>query len=238
MTIGISRIVFRNAGAKLLALIIACVTWYILSGERRERISERSYRIPLSIVNIPARTIIVSPLPEAVDVRIRGSFTALRQMEPAKLEAVIDLLGASPGEKRYPLAPEDINVPRGVEVIAISPPEVRLSLDAVEEKTLPIVPEITGAPAAGSHIEEVVAEPRSGRVLGPARTLARMVSLRTEPISVDARDATFSATTTLASQPAGVRVREGQLVTVRVRIRPAPPPSPTARPRAARKGKP
>lgn len=232
------RLLFRNPGTKVLALVIACVTWFILSGERRERISERSYRIPLSIVNIPPGTIIVSPLPDAVDVRIRGSFTALRQLEPAKLEAVIDLLGATPGEKRYPLAPEDINVPRGVEVIAIAPAEVRLSLDAVADKTLPIVPEITGAPVPGSHIEEVFAEPRSGRVVGPARTLARMVSLHTEPVSVEDRDATFSATTTLASQPAGVRVREGQLVTVRVRIRPAPPPSPTVRPRAARKGRP
>ena len=33
-----------------------------LSGERRERISERSYRIPLSVANIPPRTIIASPL--------------------------------------------------------------------------------------------------------------------------------------------------------------------------------
>jgi YbbR domain-containing protein len=234
----ISHLLFRNVGTKLLALAIACAAWFMLSGERRERISERSYRIPLSIVNIPPRTIIVSPLPDAVDVRIRGSFTALRQLEPSKLEAVIDLLGASQGEKRYPLAPEDINVPRGVEVIAISPPEVRLSLDAVADKTLPIVPDIAGAPSDGSHIEEVAVEPRNGRVLGPSRTLARMTSLRTEPVSVDGRDASFSTPTTLAPQPAGVRVREGQLVTLRVRIRPAVTPSPTARPRAVRKGKP
>ncbi len=231
----VSRILFRNAGTKMLALAIACIAWYMLSGERRERISERSYRIPLSIVNIPSGTIIVSPLPDAVDVRIRGSFTALRQLEPGKLEAVIDLLEASQGEKRYPLAPEDINVPRGVEVIAISPPEVRLSLDAVAEKTLPIAAETTGFPAPGSHIEEISAEPRNGRVSGPARTLSRMVSLKTEPVSVEGRDGSFTATTILAAQPAGVRVRDGQLVTVRVHIRPAPTPLPTPRPGPGRK---
>ncbi len=112
---------FRNPGTKLLALAIACVTWYVLTGERRERISERSYRIPLSIVNIPAGTLIVSPLPDAVDVRLRGAFTPLRQLEPSKLEAVVDLADAEPGEKRYTLEPGDINVPRDVEVIAISP---------------------------------------------------------------------------------------------------------------------
>jgi hypothetical protein len=234
----ISTLLFRNAGTKVLALVIACVAWYLLSGERRERISERSYRIPLSIVNIPAGKIIVSPVPDAVDVRLRGSFTALRQIEPAKLEAVLDLLGATQGEKRYPLAPEDINVPRGVEVIAIAPTEVRLSLDAVADKVLPIVPEVTGSPAPGSHVEEIAAEPRSGRVMGPANTLARLTALRTEPVSVEGRDASFSAATTVASQPAGVRVREGQLVTVRVRIRPSPTPAPTPRPRGAHKEKP
>ena len=49
----LSQTLFRNFGTKLLALAIACVAWYLLTGERRERISERSYRIPLSIVNIP-----------------------------------------------------------------------------------------------------------------------------------------------------------------------------------------
>lgn len=227
----LSRVLFRNLGTKLLALTIACATWFVLSGERRERISERSYRIPLSIVNVPAGTMIASPLPEAVDVRVRGAFTPLRQLEPGKLEAMIDLLDATPGERRYGIEPADINVPQGVEVIAISPSEIRLVLDAVAEKTLPIVPELAGQPAAGAHVEEVVAEPRNARILGPAKVLARIVTLKTEPVSVEGRDAPFSEATMLAPPGPGVRVREGQVVTVRVQIRPAPTPVPTARPR-------
>ena len=229
----LSRLLFQNFRTKLLALAIAIATWYVLTGERRERISERSYRIPLSIVNIPAGTLIVSPLPDAVDVRVRGAFTPLRQLEPSKLEAVIDLEDATPGEKRHALEPEDINVPRDVEVIAISPSEIRVVLDAVADKTVPIVPDVTGQPAAGSRVEEVSVEPRQARLLGPARTLDHMVHIKTEPVSVEGRDAPFSVATTLSPPAAGVRVREGQLVTVRVRIRaaPVPIPSPTARPR-------
>jgi YbbR domain-containing protein len=229
----LSRLLFQSFRTKLLALAIAIATWYVLTGERRERISERSYRIPLSIVNIPAGTLIVSPLPDAVDVRVRGAFTPLRQLEPSKLEAVIDLEDATPGEKRHALEPEDINVPRDVEVIAISPSEMRVVLDAVADKTVPIVPDVTGQPAAGSRVEEVSVEPRQARLLGPARTLDRMVHIKTDPVSVEGRDAPFSVATTLSPPAAGVRVREGQLVTVRVRIRaaPVPIPSPTARPR-------
>jgi YbbR domain-containing protein len=230
----LSRIFFRNPGTKLLALAIACATWFVLSGQRRERISERSYRIPLSVVNVPPGTMIVSPLPDAIDVRVRGAFTPLRGLEPGKLEAVVDLADAVPGQKRYALAPADINVPQEVEVIAIAPAEIRFVLDAVAEKTLPIVAEITGEPAPGAHVDEVAVEPKSARIIGPAKTLARIVNLPTEPVSIEGREAGFSEMTTLALQAPGVRVRDGQAVTVRVRIRPALEPEPTPRPTPGR----
>jgi hypothetical protein len=230
----LSAVLFRNLGTKLLALAIACVTWYLLTGERRERISERSYRIPLSIVNIPPRTLIVSPLPDAVDVRVRGAFTPLRQLDPGKLEAVIDLLDAVPGEKRYVLDAEDINVPRDVEVIATSPQEIRVVLDSLAEKVLPVVADIVGTPAPGSRVEEVLVEPRQALIAGPAKTLAGMNQIRTEPVSVEDQNASFQVSATLAPQAAGVRVREGQVVTVKVRIGASPTP-PTPTPRSRRK---
>jgi YbbR domain-containing protein len=232
----ISRVLFRNLGTKLLALAIACATWYVLTGQRRERISERNYRIPLSIVNVPRGTMVVSPLPDAVDVRVRGAFTPLRNLDPAKLEAVVDLADATPGEKRYPLGPGDINVPADVEVIAISPAEIRLVLDQVAEKIVPITVDLAGQPASGAELEEVSIEPRNARIVGPEKTLARLASLSTQPVSLEGRDASFTETTTLALPASGVRVREGQLVTVRVKIKPAPPLEPTAPPRT-RKGK-
>jgi len=225
----ITRLLFRNFGTKLLALGIACVTWYMLSGDRRERISERSYRIPLSIVNVPKGTMIVSPLPDAVDVRVRGPFTPLRSLEPSKLETVVDLAGTPPGEKRFGLEAGDVNVPPSVEVISISPAELRIVLDAVADKLVPIVADLTGTVAPGYRLEDAQVEPRQARLVGPDTAISRLASARTEPVSVEGRNAPFSVTTTLASQAPGVRVREGQVVTVRVRIQPieAPTPAPT-----------
>ena len=209
----------RNLGTKVLALMIALAVWFVFSAQRRERISERSYRIPLSVVNVPPQTLIATPLPSTVEVRLRGPFTALRQLEPEKLEAVIDLLDAPIGERVYRLAPEDINVPPEVEVISISPPEVRIVLDKTEEKTVPVAVRVTGQPAAGYAIEELLAEPRLARLLGPASALARMSTVATEPVSVAGRDATFSAPASVFAEVPGVRVQQGQLVTVTVQIR-------------------
>ncbi|HKA36928.1 MAG TPA: CdaR family protein [Thermoanaerobaculia bacterium] len=227
--------VFRNLGTKTLALAIAILLWFVFSAQQRERISERSYRIPLSVANVPASTIIASPLPTSVEVRLRGPFTALRQLDPDRLEAVIDLTDALRGEKIYRLAPEDVNVPREVQVIAMAPSEVRVELDASAERSVPIAARLTGKPAAGATVAEVTVEPRVARLLGPASTLARMTTIETDPIPLADRAASFSMPANVVADAPGVRVREGQVVTVHVRLSsPAPAPAPTP---ARKKGK-
>jgi YbbR-like protein len=225
---------FRNLGLKLLSLAIALLAWFALSGQRRERISERSYRIPLSLVNVPPQTMVASPLPGGVEVRVRGPFTALRQLQPERLEAVIDLINGRPGERTHRFAPEDINVPPEVEVLAISPGEVRVVLDHIGERLLPIVPALTGETAPGAQVVDVIVDPRIARVVGPATALEKMTGVSTEPISLANRSATFSATTTALPNVPGVRVREGQVVHVTVRMGPVPTltPTPGGRPAA------
>jgi YbbR domain-containing protein len=228
----IRRPVIRNPGLKALSLVIAIVVWFVLSGERRERISERSYRIPLSIVNIPSRSMVASPLPPTVDVRVRGPFTALRQLEPEKLEVVVDLLNAPRGERVYRLTPEDVNVPQDVETISIVPQELRVLLDGIEEKALPVVPTLTGQPAAGERVVEVQVVPRTVRVVGPQSVLVPMDSVATDPISLVGRATSFSTPATVVAAVPGVRVRVGQIVTVIVRLGPVPTalPAPTPTP--------
>ena len=227
----------RNLGAKLLALAIALVVWFVFAAQRRERISERTYRIALSVVNVPAHTLIASPMPAALDVRVRGPFTALRQLDPDKLEAVVDLADAPRGEKLFRLQPEDINVPPEVEVIAISPAELRVVLDATAEKVLPVLPNVTGKPAKGWDVAEISAEPKSATVYGPASALTRMTSVTTDPISIENRTGNLSVAATVLADAPGVRIRQGQIVTVTVRLRAASDlqPTPTMPPRAKKK---
>ena len=227
----------RNLGTKILALSIAILVWFVFSAQQRERISERSYRIPLSVANVPAETLIASPLPPMIEVRLRGPFTALRQLEPGKLEAVIDLTDAPRGEKVYRLDPEDINVPQQVEVIAITPSEIRVALDATAEKTLPISARLTGSPAPGYEVGQVLVEPPVARLFGPDSALSHMTSVQTDSVSLANRAADFSVPATVITESPGVRVREGQVVTVTVKLRPVPTPPPSPGPRRRRPGR-
>ena len=220
----LSRILFRNPGTKLLALAIACATWFVLSGQRRERISERSYRIPLSVVNVPSGTMIVSPLPDAVDVRMRGAFTPLRSSSPDKLEAVIDLADTVPGEKRYRLGARGHQRAAGGRGHRDRPgrdphrPRRRRREDAPDRRR-----DHRRARAGRARRRGRRRAARARVSSGPARTLARM-----RHAADRARSRSRAATRRFsddddprARRRPGVRVREGQVVTVRVRIRPA-----------------
>ena len=226
----IPRVFVRNPGSKVLALAIALAVWFSLSEERRERTSERSYHVPLSIVNIPPHSLIASPLPPSVDVRLRGPFTALRQLEPDKLEAVLDLSSAEPGERVYRLTPEDVNTPPDVEVIALAPQEIHFLLDTLGEKEVAVAPQVTGDPVPGMRVASVRAAPPVARIAGPAGVLARMKSVPTVPISVDGRGATFSTPAAVLSSGSGLRVRQGQVVNVTVVLEAEPTPPPAATP--------
>jgi YbbR domain-containing protein len=228
-------ILLRNLGTKLLSLAIAVLLWFVFSAQQRERISERSYRIPLSVANVPAATLIASPLPPTVEVRLRGPFTALRQLDPDRLEAVIDLTDARVGEKVYRLAPEDVNVPREVEAIAIAPAEIRVAIDTAAEKSLPIAARLNGKPAPGYELGGVSVEPKVTRLVGPASTLARMNAVDTDPISVADRTTSFTIPATVAVDAPGVRIREGAVATVHVEVRPTKAPTATPTPPGKRK---
>lgn len=216
-----------NLPTKLLALAIAIAMWFGVSWQRRERISERSYRLPLSMANIPARMLIASPLPAGVDVRLRGPFTALRQLDPQKLQAVVDLSNASGGTKLYRLGPEDVNVPPEVEVLSVAPDELTIRLETATEKSVPVTPDLTGEPAEGMRVTDAAAEPHMALVVGPESSVARLTQVRTEPVSVAGRRSTFATTAGVLVDSPGIRLRQGAAVLVTVHIAPAASPEPT-----------
>ena len=208
------RLFLHNAGWKLLALALAAFLWFSLSGQRRQRISERGYVIPLTVVNLPPDAVLASPVPDTVDVRLRGPFDAIRLADPSKMEAVMDFADAQPGERIYKLASDDINAPEELEVVSIAPPAVRIRIERLSRKQVAIVPKLTAAD--GSAVVARVDPPRA-TIAGPESEIGKMESIPTDPISLAGRDGTdLVVPATLAAEP-NIRVLEPKGV-VLVRI--------------------
>ncbi len=97
---------FRNLALKFLAIGLAVLLWFTVSGE--PTIVERGLRIPLEFQNIPDGLEIVGDTPDTVDVRVRGSSAILSRLEPGEVVAVLDLRTAERGSRLIDLVTEPV----------------------------------------------------------------------------------------------------------------------------------
>ena len=112
------RLVPRSPGNLFLAIVLACLVWYATALDRRERISERQVDTAVTLVNVPVEMVITSEVPRFLSLRVRGPLSRLRSLDQAQTGVVIDLRGATEGERDFAVETRNVIVPTGVEVLA------------------------------------------------------------------------------------------------------------------------
>ncbi|HEX7152792.1 MAG TPA: CdaR family protein [Thermoanaerobaculia bacterium] len=197
----------KNLGLKLVALFLAAILWIFVSAPRRERTSERTFAAPVSLVSVPPKFLITTPVPETVDVRLRGRVSELRGVSSQNLEVPVDLSWlAAAGEVTITLRPQAINVPPDVEVFAIEPNKFRFRVEEVRQRAVPIRPFLAGAPPLGYNIGDPTVQPDRALVSGPESQILKLSEVATERIIMTSRTGTFTTTVAVVSDSPLVRV--------------------------------
>ncbi len=111
---------------KLLSLVFAIGLWIFLVVEDK---GEAVYTVPLDVRNVPPGTEVTALGAEAVAIRVQGLRHVLNRLDERELHATVNLAGARPGDVRVRIRPEDITVPRGVEVVRVIPSQVLATLE-------------------------------------------------------------------------------------------------------------
>src|SRR5512132_1807092 len=155
---------FRHLGLKALSVVLALLLWMIVSGEETV---ERGLRVPLELQQVPAGLELLGEVPATVDVRVRGASGTLSRVGTGDVVAVLDLRGAREGRRLFPLTPEQMRVPFGVEVVQVSPSAVAMAFERSASRQLPVVPAVDGHPAPGYVVGAKTADPPRVEVVGP-----------------------------------------------------------------------
>jgi YbbR domain-containing protein len=213
----------RSPVSLALAIVLACLVWYANALDRRERISERQLDASLTLVNVPADTVIISEVPRFLSLRVRGPLSRLRTLDQSQVGVVIDLRGASEGEHDFPVETRNVIVPPGVEVLAVSPAQVPLRLERIGRLRIPIRPRVTGEPAAGMVIGAVRVDPASAVVSGPRLQLRRLTGVPTDAVTVDGADGAVESVVAVRSPNPLMRVVEPLTARVIVEVVPVRP---------------
>jgi YbbR domain-containing protein len=216
----------KDLALKVLALVLAFVLWIFVSAPRRERVSERAFAAPLSIVDMPQQLVITTPVPDTVSVRLRGRESDLRSLSSQNLEVTVDVSWAAPGEATITLRPQAINVPPGVEVLSIDPNKVRFRIEQLRQRAVSIRPFLVGQPSAGYMAGDPMMNPDQALVSGPASQVRNLSDVATERIIMTGRTETFTQGVAVVSDSPLVRIVQPMTAQVTVPILPVIGPEP------------
>ena len=207
--------VFRHAGLKVLSVLFGTLLWLLLSGEQ---LVERVMRVPLEFSNLSANLELVGDIPDAVDVRVRGSSGSLSRISPGDLAAMLNLSSARPGSRLVNVTTTDVRAPLGIEVIQVTPSSLLISFEPLASKLVPILPPIDGVPAPGFLIGRATSDPETVEVVGAQSALDEVTAATTEPVSVADASAPVTEPVNVGVANSAVRLRQplSALVTVEV----------------------
>ena len=219
---------------RALSLFLAFAMWWVFSAPRRERVSERAFAAPISIVNLRRDLVITTPVPDSVSVRLRGRDSDLRALSSANLEVALDMSWATPGEAKITVRPQAINAPPQVEVVSIDPTILHFRVEQLRQKVVAIRPFLVGNAPAGYSVGTPVADPDHALISGPSSQVRNVTEVATERIIMTGRTDPFVADVAVVSDSPLIRIIDPQTTQVTVPINaelgPAPPADTSKKP--------
>jgi hypothetical protein len=208
----------RHTGNLVLAVVLACLVWYINALDRRERISERQIDSPVSLVNITAGLVVTSEVPRFLSLRLRGPLGQLRSLEANATGVVIDLRGVGEGLHEVVVEARNVVAPEGAQVLVISPPQLVLRLERISRRAVPIKPRVAGEPGPGFAIGDITSEPARALVEGPLLQLEALPGVPTDPVIVEGAEGPVEALVAVRSPQPMMRIVEPASARVVVKI--------------------
>ena len=117
-TRSLRRTLLRNADAKVAALILGLLIYFVPYQSREMTV--RMIEVPVEYVNVP-NGLVIDQASERLGVRLRGRRTRIDGLDERSLVARFDLSGARPGLREIPVNSKEINLPPGISVESVTP---------------------------------------------------------------------------------------------------------------------
>jgi hypothetical protein len=176
------RYIVKNAGIKILSLVLAAGLWLAVA---RSPLAEVAITVPIELHNFPENLEIANEhIPEA-QIRVRGPERSIRELRPNEIHVELDLAdlaGAKQGERTFDLTTHQVRHPRELDVVQVIPTQVRLIFDQRLVRPVEVRPRVMGNFASGMRVARVEADPATITISGPKQRVERVDSAITDPV--------------------------------------------------------
>lgn len=182
--------IFSNFRYKLLALIIAAFVWFVAQGQTD---IEKNFQIPVVLEGLSDDLVATELSADVVNIRVRGSRAALRNIETKTFEYLLPGEGAQsgPADFRVDVVGLERKLPRGSTILNHSPSNIEARFEPRAQRRVRIRPAVAGDPASGYQISSIVVEPSVVQIEGARSEVLRLTEVVTETVDVSGLDASL-----------------------------------------------
>jgi YbbR domain-containing protein len=208
--------VLENTGLKVLAFLITAVLW--LSVAARPEAQVTLHDVPVEFYNLPTSVDLAVAKSDTLSARVylSGPRDALDSIHSNDLTAVADLTGVEPGVRVIQLRLN--RIPPGVELRGIEPRSVRVTVERVVEKEVPVQPRFDGTPPAGFEMTAWKIVPEKVRIQGAESFVREITQASTETVGLAEHTGPFTQAVAIDIGSQNVNVVDDRNVVLSVNI--------------------
>ncbi len=163
-----------------LSLLLGLIVWLIAINQENP-IVQATYpdRLPVTVRGLPESLMPLQDLSrETVQVVVQAPRASWESLEPGDFSAYIDLSNLAPGVHDVEVAVDSVD-PR-VRIVSVQRPELRVQLDEVITKEVPVRVEILDSTAFGYDWQTPLVEPMTVTIQGPSTQVLQVTSARAD----------------------------------------------------------
>jgi len=193
-----------DLGLKVAALFIAVVLWIAINGE-----TNTEFTVSANInYSLPENLAIASTDYNVAQVTLRGPLFVARGIK--ELAATFNLIGSRPGRTTITIPKSALNLPRGIEIVSISPSSMELLLEKAVSKQVNVIIVTHGESAKGYEVDLSRSKVNPTQVLisGARSEIAKFDKVFTQPIDIASRKESFASKVSLDLQGKGFKLIE------------------------------
>jgi YbbR domain-containing protein len=210
----------RNLGWKLLSLVAAFFVWLSVASEPE---LATIVSVPVEYRNYPKNLDISSDIASTIRVEARGPARQLHTLTDSRIAAVIDLASVqAPGERTFTLTANELNLPRGIDLMRTVPAQLRFKFENRATKTLPVDVPLSGSLPPGFAVRQKEVEPSQLEIGGPESHVFAGRRLVSDPFDLTGVTGDTERALSVYAPDPELRFLSDPRVTVRVRVQRVP----------------
>ena len=174
--------VLENTGLKVLALMITAVMWLSVASRPVREVTLQE--VPVRFPDLPNDLTITKYDARSARVTLRGPSDAVDPIRASDLSLVAEMTAVEPGVRVIQLKLDRSSLRGSAEEIGIEPRSIRVTVERVVEKEVPVKPRFEGDPAPGFEILGRMVAPATITIAGGASLLRDVGEVSTETVTL------------------------------------------------------